>query len=176
MVKFICYPKCTTCQRAKKWLDDNKIEWADDKVAAEASVETHLWGFVGDPWGLKVVSKTGKAIVSTSGDALLGDIANATAFVVVAPKSGRGVCLKYPDNNTYLNGQNGYLKSYDQNDAGSAFLVEEYVAPEEPEGPTDGVERVEAQQSAVIYDLAGRRVNNLAKGIYIVNGKKMVIK
>ena len=25
MVKFICYPKCTTCQKAKKWLDDNKI-------------------------------------------------------------------------------------------------------------------------------------------------------
>ena len=23
MLRFICYPKCTTCQRAKKWLDDN---------------------------------------------------------------------------------------------------------------------------------------------------------
>ena len=27
MVKFICYPKCTTCQKAKKWLDDNKVEY-----------------------------------------------------------------------------------------------------------------------------------------------------
>ena len=27
MIKFICYPKCTTCQRAKKWLDDNKINY-----------------------------------------------------------------------------------------------------------------------------------------------------
>ena len=27
MVKFICYPKCTTCQKAKKWLDDNQIEY-----------------------------------------------------------------------------------------------------------------------------------------------------
>lgn len=27
MLKFICYPKCTTCQRAKNWLDDNKIEY-----------------------------------------------------------------------------------------------------------------------------------------------------
>ena len=27
MRKFICYPKSTTCQRAKKWLDDNKIEY-----------------------------------------------------------------------------------------------------------------------------------------------------
>ena len=24
---FICYPKCTTCQKAKKYLDDNKIEY-----------------------------------------------------------------------------------------------------------------------------------------------------
>ena len=27
MIKFICYPKCTTCQKAKKWLDDNKIQY-----------------------------------------------------------------------------------------------------------------------------------------------------
>ena len=27
MLKFICYPKCTTCQRAKSWLDDNNIEY-----------------------------------------------------------------------------------------------------------------------------------------------------
>ncbi|MCH5170037.1 MAG: arsenate reductase family protein [Oscillospiraceae bacterium] len=26
-MKFICYPKCTTCQKAKKWLDDNIIEY-----------------------------------------------------------------------------------------------------------------------------------------------------
>ena len=27
MLKFICYPKCTTCQKARKWLNDNKIEY-----------------------------------------------------------------------------------------------------------------------------------------------------
>lgn len=27
MIDFICYPKCTTCQKAKKCLDDNKIEY-----------------------------------------------------------------------------------------------------------------------------------------------------
>ena len=27
MLKFICYPRCTTCQRAQKWLDDNKITY-----------------------------------------------------------------------------------------------------------------------------------------------------
>ena len=27
MIIFICYPKCTTCQKARKWLNDNKIEY-----------------------------------------------------------------------------------------------------------------------------------------------------
>ena len=27
MLKYICYPKCTTCQKAKKWLDDNAVEY-----------------------------------------------------------------------------------------------------------------------------------------------------
>ncbi len=27
MLTFICYPKCTTCQKAQKWLDDNNIEY-----------------------------------------------------------------------------------------------------------------------------------------------------
>ena len=27
MIKFICYPRCTTCHKAKKWLDDNKIQY-----------------------------------------------------------------------------------------------------------------------------------------------------
>ncbi len=27
MLNYICYPKCTTCQKAKKWLDDNGIEY-----------------------------------------------------------------------------------------------------------------------------------------------------
>ena len=27
MLEFICYPKCTTCQKAKKWLDDKGIEY-----------------------------------------------------------------------------------------------------------------------------------------------------
>ena len=33
-----------------------------------------------------------------------------------------------------------------------------------------------ATGNVVIYDLAGRRVEKMEKGIYIVNGKKVVIK
>ena len=27
MIKMICYPKCTTCQKAIKWLDDHNISY-----------------------------------------------------------------------------------------------------------------------------------------------------
>lgn len=27
MIQFICYPKCTTCQKAQKWLDANHINY-----------------------------------------------------------------------------------------------------------------------------------------------------
>ena len=27
MLKFICYPKCTTCQKAKKWLDAKGVQY-----------------------------------------------------------------------------------------------------------------------------------------------------
>ena len=27
MIQFICYPKCTTCGKAQKWLDDHGIEY-----------------------------------------------------------------------------------------------------------------------------------------------------
>ena len=26
-IKFICYPKCSTCQKAQRWLEDHKIEY-----------------------------------------------------------------------------------------------------------------------------------------------------
>ena len=45
MLKFICYPKCTTCQKAKKWLDDNKIEYElrDIKLANPTLEELTEW-------------------------------------------------------------------------------------------------------------------------------------
>ncbi|MBQ9961302.1 MAG: arsenate reductase family protein [Firmicutes bacterium] len=31
-MKFICYPKCTTCQKAKKWLDEQNIEYTERHI------------------------------------------------------------------------------------------------------------------------------------------------
>ena len=27
MIKFVCYPKCSTCKKAQTWLDENNIEY-----------------------------------------------------------------------------------------------------------------------------------------------------
>ncbi len=32
MILFIEYPKCTTCQKAKKWLDENGISYTDRHI------------------------------------------------------------------------------------------------------------------------------------------------
>ncbi len=45
MIKFICYPKCTTCQKAKKWLDENQItyEMRDIKLNNPTHEELAEW-------------------------------------------------------------------------------------------------------------------------------------
>ena len=45
MVKFICYPKCTTCRRAKAWLDENGIEYElrDIKLDNPSHEELTVW-------------------------------------------------------------------------------------------------------------------------------------
>ena len=44
MLKFICYPKCTTCVRAKKWLDDKiKYELRDIKLNNPTLEELTVW-------------------------------------------------------------------------------------------------------------------------------------
>ena len=45
MIKFICYPKCTTCQRAKKFLDERNIpyELRDIKLNNPTYEELSAW-------------------------------------------------------------------------------------------------------------------------------------
>ncbi|PWL49016.1 MAG: ArsC family transcriptional regulator [Clostridiales bacterium] len=44
-MQFICYPKCTTCQKAQKWLHENQIEYAfrDIKLDRPTLEELELW-------------------------------------------------------------------------------------------------------------------------------------
>lgn len=45
MLKFICYPKCSTCQKARKWLDENNIpyELRDIKTENPGVEELTAW-------------------------------------------------------------------------------------------------------------------------------------
>lgn len=42
---FVCYPKCTTCQKARKWLDENGIsyELRDIKTENPSAQELEHW-------------------------------------------------------------------------------------------------------------------------------------
>lgn len=45
MLTFLCYPKCTTCQRAQKWLDGNGLpyELRDIKLERPTLEELTAW-------------------------------------------------------------------------------------------------------------------------------------
>ena len=32
---FICYPRCSTCQKAKKWLDEHQLQYTERNIAEE---------------------------------------------------------------------------------------------------------------------------------------------
>ena len=50
---FIEYPKCSTCKKAKKWLEDNKIEFEDRHIIENNPTENEL-----KEW----ITKSGKEI------------------------------------------------------------------------------------------------------------------
>ena len=75
----------------------------------------------------------------------------------------------YPYNGTNLNGFKAYMTTGTTSVRG--FLFEE-------DGTTTGIDTLETETPGmqVIYDLSGRRVNKAQKGLYIVNGKKVILK
>ena len=64
----------------------------------------------------------------------------------------------------------------DNNVSWLSFKNLKYAEAEEPGDVPTGIEAVEADADAVIYDLQGRRVEKAVKGIYIVNGVKKIVK
>ena len=42
---FICYAKCTTCQKARKWLDENQIDYDERPIKEQnpTADELRLW-------------------------------------------------------------------------------------------------------------------------------------
>lgn len=40
--QFLCYPKCSTCQRARKWLDENEIAYEFRHIKDDNPTEEEL--------------------------------------------------------------------------------------------------------------------------------------
>ena len=45
MLTFLCYPKCTTCQKARKWLDDKGVEYAFRDIKLDNPTAEELAGW-----------------------------------------------------------------------------------------------------------------------------------
>ena len=112
--------------------DQTYIEWADAEMD-ETAKDTYTWAFVGSIFdGFKLVNKAAtveKALQSTgSGDATMVAYAEGTQFVLAATSETSegaqgGFCLRYPENNQYLNAQHGKVAHWASTDAGSTFTV-----------------------------------------------------
>ncbi|EHL15131.1 hypothetical protein HMPREF9629_01972 [Peptoanaerobacter stomatis] len=61
MLLFIQYPKCTTCQKAKKFLDDNKIKYIDRNIVTDNPTKEDLEKFI------KIGNLDIKKLFNTSG-------------------------------------------------------------------------------------------------------------
>ena len=127
--------------------------------------------------------KAAKDLAAVAGNLLQGSAADTyvEGVAYVLANGANGIGLYKAKLNKDANGAEG--TTHFKNNANKAYLV----LPAEAEAPamfsfgrgegTTGIETaVSGEQTVVIYDLAGRRVEKMEKGIYIVNGKKVVIK
>lgn len=39
---FVCYPKCTTCQKARKWLDEAQVSYTERDIKTDRPTEDEL--------------------------------------------------------------------------------------------------------------------------------------
>ncbi len=60
-MKFIEYPKCSTCKKAKKWLDNHKIDYIDIDITKETPTVIELKRY------LKISNLPIKRFFNTSG-------------------------------------------------------------------------------------------------------------
>ena len=44
-IVFFCYPKCSTCQKAKKWLEENSVEFIERDIVKNNPTEAELKKF-----------------------------------------------------------------------------------------------------------------------------------
>jgi hypothetical protein len=130
----------------------------------------------------------GKAVIlkSTSSTITLTP-ATTTATLEGNALQGTATAITNPGNAYVLNKKNGVVGFYKLSSTGTigankAYLIYDGATAREffsIEGNVTGIEMPKAATTvsdAEVYDLQGRRVAQPTKGLYIVNGKKIVLK
>ena len=134
------------------------------------------------------LSANGKSVTVTGIGAEGGNIAK-DGSVVEMGQGHRG--WQYAEVETYVSDEDGTLTITVSSSADKRYMWSNvdafelyYAGPERIEveggsvgsGTGTGVEAVTIEKDSVIYDLQGRLVEKAVKGVYIVNGKKVVVK
>ncbi len=119
------------------------------------------------------VTGVASALTGTLADEYITPEAGATCYVLskVAGEVGfYRAALNQSSGAAFLN--NGFRAYLPVSGGGAARLLFDFG------GTETGIESIEGNipENAAIYDLSGRRVSVATKGIYIVNGKKVVVK
>lgn len=147
----------------------------------------------------KVPANTGLLLRNPNGESAVAQVpviteaeaetVNNNALVAVAETIERLATENENGGTNYILNKKGdnvgfYKANYQKVGAGKAYLhvpagvgVREFIGFDEE---TDGIRQIKNGQltieNAEIYNLSGQRVNKAQKGIYIVNGKKVVVK
>lgn len=79
-------------------------------------------------------------------------------------------------NNWYLKNNKMYYLDTSEGSSGAKSFALEFDEGELPTGIVRNEGDVDAPTDNRVYDLSGRRVEHPAKGVYIRNGRKIVIK
>lgn len=122
--------------------------------------------------GLKLHVPEGNCLVGTTeGATFEGDELGGTYYYILANDASKGIGFYWQKG---TEGTSAHCEPY------KAVLELHYKGAPAIGFRLDDATMVEAvkatEENAVIYDLTGRRVTNVTRGIYIVNGKKVMVK
>lgn len=159
-----------------------------DENGAYLKLQLVETGYIPANTGVILEANAGTYDFTVTDDDVVPALGTTNELTGACPKSVKNPKMKVY---TLQNGANGvgFYLFKGQNAQGATTYINGFrswleLSPESPAmsfrfkfGTTTDIESLVTLQNAkAIYDLSGRRVENMDKGIYIVNGKKIVVK
>ena len=92
---FVCYPKCTTCQKARKWLDSHQIDYEERDIKENNPTEAEIrqWAAQSDLPLRRFFNTSGMVYRSLGLAAKLPDMSEDEMFAILATD---GMLVKRP--------------------------------------------------------------------------------